>query len=185
MMASTLRTARSNAAPVAPAGRGSDGAARPAALTASAFACNATSRALMTAAPLPAPRPAARPQLHVIDGSSQRNGSRSTGSLARIIAWTQARGASLIHVTVAIVFLVATLLITLMLRTQMVQNSFESNTVQNNINMLTQDVQDDQAKLDELISSLPDKAQKMGMVPQQDSVTIDLNGYKPSKGSAQ
>lgn len=151
-MASTLRTARSNAAPVAPAGRGSDGAARP----------------------------AARPQLHVIDGSS-----RSTGSLARIIAWTQARGASLIHVTVAIVFLVATLLITLMLRTQMVQNSFESNTVQNNINMLTQDVQDDQAKLDELISSLPDKAQKMGMVPQQDSVTIDLNGYKPSKGSAQ
>lgn len=156
-MASTLRTARSNAAPVAPAGRGSDGAARP----------------------------AARPQLHVIDGSSQRNGSRSTGSLARIIAWTQARGASLIHVTVAIVFLVATLLITLMLRTQMVQNSFEANTVQNNINMLTQDVQDDQAKLDELISSLPDKAQKMGMVPQQDSVTIDLNGYKPSKGSAQ
>lgn len=112
-------------------------------------------------------------------------GSRSTGSLARIIAWTQAHGASLIHVTVAIVFLVATLLITLMLRTQMVQNSFESNTVQNNINMLTQDVQDDQAKLDELISSLPDKAQKMGMVPQQDSVTIDLNGYKPSKGSAQ
>ena len=95
------------------------------------------------------------------------------------------RGASLIHVTVAIVFLVATLLITLMLRTQMVQNSFESNTVQKNINMLTQDVQDDQAKLDELISSLPDKAQKMGMVPQQDSVTIDLNGYKPSKGSAQ
>ena len=146
-MASTLRTARSNAAPVAPAGRGSDGAARPAA--------------------------------------RQRNGSRSTGSLARIIAWTQARGASLIHVTVAIVFLVATLLITLMLRTQMVQNSFESNTVQKNINMLTQDVQDDQAKLDELISSLPDKAQKMGMVPQQDSVTIDLNGYKPSKGSAQ
>ncbi|MFR8697629.1 MAG: hypothetical protein ACLVEF_05670 [Bifidobacterium bifidum] len=158
MMASTLRTARSNAAPVAPAGRGSDGAARP----------------------------AARPQLHVIDGSSQRNGSRPLPA-----AWlvsspqTRARGASLIHVTVAIVFLVATLLITLMLRTQMVQNSFESNTVQKNINMLTQDVQDDQAKLDELISSLPDKAQKMGMVPQQDSVTIDLNGYKPSKGSAQ
>lgn len=41
-MASTLRTARSNAAPAAPAGRGPDGAARP----------------------------AARPQLHVIDGSS-------------------------------------------------------------------------------------------------------------------
>ena len=155
-MASTLRTARSNAAPVAPAGRGILGGFEVVDFKAT-----------------------------VIDGSSQRNGSRSTGSLARIIAWTQARGASLIHVTVAIVFLVATLLITLMLRTQMVQNSFESNTVQNNINMLTQDVQDDQAKLDELISSLPDKAQKMGMVPQQDSVTIDLNGYKPSKGSAQ
>ena len=125
--------------------------------------------------------------LHQVLGQRLGRAARPVGGghAAHRHPGTQARGASLIHVTVAIVFLVATLLITLMLRTQMVQNSFESNTVQKNINMLTQDVQDDQAKLDELISSLPDKAQKMGMVPQQDSVTIDLNGYKPSKGSAQ
>ena len=89
------------------------------------------------------------------------------------------------HVVVAVVFLAATLVAALLLRTQMVQNSFESSNLEVSISHLTQDVQDDQAKLDELISSLPDKAQKMGMVPQQDSVTIDLNGYKPSKGSAQ
>ena len=103
----------------------------------------------------------------------------------QVLAYAMGQSSSQLFLGLCTGYLVATLLITLMLRTQMVQNSFESNTVQKNINMLTQDVQDDQAKLDELISSLPDKAQKMGMVPQQDSVTIDLNGYKPSKGSAQ
>lgn len=130
-------------------------------------------------------RPAARPELHVVETSKRDAKTSAAGNLERIIEWTRMRGTSLVHVVIAIAFLVITLLGTLMLRTQMVQNSFDSSKTQTHIDMLTQDVQDDQAKLDALVSSLPDKAQKMGMVPQQDSVTIDLNGYKPSKGSAQ
>ena len=52
----------------------------------------------------------------------------------------------------------------LMLRTQMVQHSFEANQIESNITRLTQDVEDDQTKLDELEASLPSKAEEMGMV---------------------
>ena len=79
-------------------------------------------------------------------------------------------------------FLVATLVIALGLRTQMASNSFESNQTENHIEQLQQDIQSDQTKLDSLQASLPQKAQDMGMVSQQDSVTIDLNGYQPSDG---
>ena len=65
-----------------------------------------------------------------------------------------------------------------MLRTQMVQNSFEASQIEMHITQLTQDVEDDQAKLDELDASLPSKAEEMGMVPQKGALTIDLNGYQ-------
>lgn len=65
----------------------------------------------------------------------------------------------------------------LMLRTQMVQDSFEVSKLQTSIGVLTQDVQDDQTKLDELDSSLPDKAEKLGMQPQSTSTSLDLNEY--------
>ena len=84
------------------------------------------------------------------------------------------------HVVIAIVFLMATLLGALVLRTQMVQNSFKAAAVKQHISTLTQDVEDDQAKLDQLVASLPDKADEMGMVSQGGSVTIDLNGYQQS-----
>ena len=87
------------------------------------------------------------------------------------------------HVVVAVVFPAATLVAALLLRTQMVQNSFESSNLEVSISHLTQDVQDDQAKLNQLQASLPQKATDMGMVPQQGSVSIDLNGYK--KGGQQ
>ena len=67
----------------------------------------------------------------------------------------------------------------------MVQNSFEANQIETNITRLSQDVEDDQAKLDELEASLPDKAEQMGMVPQKGALTIDLNGYKASGDDAQ
>ena len=54
-MASTLRTARSNAAPAAPAGRGSDDAARPAARPHGSHP--ATPLRLATRTPRPAPHP--------------------------------------------------------------------------------------------------------------------------------
>ena len=81
--------------------------------------------------------------------------------------------------------LVGTLFGALMLRTQMVQNSFEAAQIETNINRLTQDIEDDQAKLDQLVANLPDKASDMGMVPQQGSVSIDLSGYQSNKGGTQ
>ena len=89
----------------------------------------------------------------------------------------------MIQVGIALAFLGATAVGSLTLRTQMAENSFESQQTEQQIEKLQQDIQTDQTKLDSLQASLPQKAQDMGMVPQQDSVTIDLNGYQPSDGS--
>jgi cell division protein FtsL len=94
--------------------------------------------------------------------------------------WTRERTTPLVHIVIAVVFLVSTLIGSLALRTQMVQNAFEETQVQDHISQLTQDVEDDQAKLDELQASLPSKAQDMGMIAQQGSISIDLNGYQSS-----
>jgi hypothetical protein len=82
-----------------------------------------------------------------------------------------------VRVAVAISFLAVSLMGSLMLRTQMVQDSFEVSRLQTSIGVLTQDVQDDQAKLDALDSSLPDKAEKLGMTSQSSSVSLDLSEY--------
>ncbi|MBT1165312.1 hypothetical protein [Bifidobacterium simiarum] len=84
----------------------------------------------------------------------------------------------------ALVFLGASLVGSLLLRTQMVEDSFAITDVQQSIGRLTQDVQEDQTKLDALEASLPEKAQKLGMVPGSDALTIDLQGYKPSEGAS-
>ena len=60
-----------------------------------------------------------------------------------------------------------------------------SEQIESNITRLTQDVEDDQTKLDELEASLPSKAEEMGMVPQKGALTIDLNGYQPSGDDVQ
>lgn len=123
-----------------------------------------------------------RPELTAIKG--RRTASNAVGEgFERLLTWTRARSMPLLQVVVAVAFLAACLLGSLALRTQMAQNSFEQTRVQDNISTLTQDVQDDQAKLDELEASLPQKAQDMGMVPQQGSISIDLSGYQPSKGA--
>lgn len=129
------------------------------------------------------PQTSSRPELRLI--SNQH--SKAKGNVfERVIEWTRTRSAPLVHVIVAVSFLMATLLGALMLRTQMVQNSFEASQTEAHISVLTQDVEDDQAKLDQLVASLPDKANEMGMVPQQGSVSIDLNGYQQhSEGGTQ
>ena len=83
------------------------------------------------------------------------------------------------------VFLVGTLLGALALRTQMVEIAFESSQVESRIERLSQDVEDAQTQLDLLKASLPERAQEMGMVPQEGSITIDLNGYNTSEGGTQ
>ena len=125
-----------------------------------------------------------RPELTVIKG--RRTASNAVGEgFERLLTWTRARSMPLLQVVVAVAFLAACLLGSLALRTQMAQNSFEQTRVQDNISTLTQDVQDDQAKLDALQASLPQKAQDMGMVPQQGSISIDLSGYQPSQQANQ
>ena len=83
------------------------------------------------------------------------------------------------------VTVVGTLLGALALRTQMVEISFESSQVQTRIERLSQDVEERQTQLDMLKASLPERAQEMGMVPQEGSISIDLNGYQPSEGGTQ
>ena len=67
----------------------------------------------------------------------------------------------------------------------LIVKAFEAAQIETNINRLTQDIEDDQAKLDQLVANLPDKASDMGMVPQQGSVSIDLSGYQSNKGGTQ
>lgn len=121
----------------------------------------------------------ARPELHVVSETADQRATMRDG-LTRLVVWTRSRSTSLIHIVIAAVFLAATLVGALVLRTQMVENSFAAAETQANINTLTQDVEEDQAKLDALESSLPSKAEEMGMVLQQGSLSIDLNGYQPS-----
>ena len=107
-----------------------------------------------------------RPELHVIKGTRvEGNGIRH--GFEQLITWTRTRSTPLLHLVIAAVFLGVCLLGSLMLRTQMVQNSFEASQIETHITQLTQDVEDDQAKLDELDASLPSKAEEMGMVPQK------------------
>lgn len=131
--------------------------------------------------PEPAGKPASRPELRVVNGGRVDKDDLAAG-FSRFMEWVRTRSAPTLHIIVAVVFLAATLLGALMLRTQMVQNAFEASSIESSIGRLTQDVQDDQAKLDQLQASLPQKASDMGMVPQSSSVTIDLNGYKASEG---
>ncbi|WP_239457404.1 hypothetical protein [Bifidobacterium pullorum] len=136
----------------------------------------------------PAPRRAdaptrpeqARPELRVVEGG-RAEGRFVVQRLGRALGWVRARSVPMVHVAVAITFLVGTLIGALMLRTQMVSNAFEMSAIESNIGRLTQDVQEEQARLDKLQASLPQKATDLGMVPQSTSVTIDLNGYQPPK----
>ena len=127
-----------------------------------------------------------RPELSLIKGTGKarrpERGPVAEGA-RRLIGWTRTRGNPLLRIMASVIFLAACMFGSLMLRTQMVQDSFEATRVQHEISNLTQDVQDDQNKLDQLQASLPDKAQQLGMQPQQGLNSIDLQGYKPPQGA--
>lgn len=127
------------------------------------------------------PRPG-KPQLQLVAG--RRKEGAVAGGFRRVASWTRRRNATMLHIVFAITFLVASLLTSLILTTQMVQNSFTASKVKENISQLSQDVDDDQAKLDDLEASLPQKAKDMGMVPQQGAISIDLSGYANSGGKS-
>lgn len=117
-------------------------------------------------APLRSP---ARPELTVVERRS---------SLQTTVGRRKASRLSLLRLGAAFLFLFASMLGSLMLRTQMQSDSFENSDVQQSIARLQQDIQDDQSKLDQLEASLPDKAQEMGMVAGGGSVSVDLQDYR-------
>lgn len=130
-----------------------------------------------------AQRPSGRPQLHVVEKHTVRR-SAEHRRWQRIWDWTKTKSAPLMMLAIALVFLGASLLGALLLRTQMSSNSFEASTIEQHITMLQQDVDDDQAKLSQLEATLPERAQKMKMVPSQGNLSIDLDGYQPTQGAS-
>ncbi|MFT8592216.1 MAG: hypothetical protein ABF747_01195 [Bifidobacterium sp.] len=123
-----------------------------------------------------------RPELQLL---TNRRVSQHTLSerAQQLIHWTRTRRTPMFHFMIAFSVLGASLIGSLMLRTQMMENSFEATREQQSISRLTQDIEDDRSTLDSLQASLPEKAEKMGMVPQQSSISIDLQGYKASTSS--
>lgn len=108
---------------------------------------------------------------------SQRKSSAVLERFRKVMTWSNTRKVPLVNCTIIVIFMVVTLLTSLLLRTQMAEISFDQTAVQMRISRLHQDVEARQAKLDTLESELPARAQRMGMVPQQGSISIDLSDY--------
>lgn len=119
--------------------------------------------------------------------TSSKTGTSTFASRVRgLVGGVHPRRMRLFHFVCALVFLGASLIGSLVLRTQMIEDSFAITDTQQSIGRLTQDIQEKQTELDALEASLPSKAQKLGMVPGSDALTIDLSGYAASndaKGS--
>lgn len=108
---------------------------------------------------------------------SQRKSSAMLERFSKVMTWSNTRKVPLVNCMIIVIFMVVTLLTSLLLRTQMAEISFDQTAVQMRISRLHQDVEACQAKLDTLESELPARAQRMGMVPQQGSISIDLSDY--------
>lgn len=108
---------------------------------------------------------------------SQRKSSAVLERFSKVMTWSNTRKVPLVNCMIIVIFMVVTLLTSLLLRTQMAEISFDQTAVQMRISRLHQDVEARQAKLDTLESELPARAQRMGMVPQQGSISIDLSDY--------
>ena len=110
-------------------------------------------------------------------GTAKRQTSVVLNRLQKVMNWSNTRKVPIINFMIIVIFMVVTLSTSLMLRTQMAELSFEQTATQSRISRLRQDVEASQAKLDTLEAELPAKAQKMGMIPQQGSIAIDLSDY--------
>lgn len=109
--------------------------------------------------------------------TAKRQTSVVLNRLQKVMNWSNTRKVPIINFMIIVIFMVVTLSTSLMLRTQMAELSFEQTATQSRISRLRQDVEAKQAKLDTLDAELPSKAQRMGMIPQQGSIAIDLSDY--------
>ena len=110
-------------------------------------------------------------------GAAKRQTSVVLNRLQKVMNWSNTRKVPIMNFMIIVIFMVVTLSTSLMLRTQMAELSFEQTATQSRISRLRQDVEAKQAKLDTLDAELPSKAQRMGMIPQQGSIAIDLSDY--------
>ena len=124
-----------------------------------------------------------RPVLHVVSG--RKRSKVIVSGFKRVMGWTRTGHTTMIQIVCAVAFLVASLVTSLIVSTMIVQNTFTASEVKANISRLEQDVDDEQAALDDLEASLPERAKDMGMEPQQGSISIDLSGYSGPGGTQQ
>lgn len=81
----------------------------------------------------------------------------------------------LVTFVAAILFLVATLLVSLFLNVEMAQDSYTISRLENRNAMLTQDVQARQNTLNGLKAHLPQEAEKLGMTLKIGNTTVDVS----------
>lgn len=72
------------------------------------------------------------------------------------------------------VVLVGALLSALLLNTSMARGSYEMSRLQREVGLVAQDVQEVQAELREAESSLPQQANRLGMVPAEDMTMLSV-----------
>lgn len=116
-----------------------------------------------------------RPQLRVISHSASAadRGTSASRSQSRLRRYMNARIA---QVALALTIIIFCAVGVLGLRVQLVENAFALSRMEQNISVLTQDVEQEQAQLEKLQASLPDKAQKLGMTTSDNSITVDMKG---------
>ncbi|MFD0705166.1 hypothetical protein ACFQY8_05345 [Alloscardovia venturai] len=119
----------------------------------------------------PSQRQYGHPQLNVRSREEQQYNS---GVFSHIWSWANTRRAPYAYVIVSVAILIASVFGSLMLRTAMVENAYSISHTQRTVSQLTQDVQQDRAKLDALEADLPNRANQLGMQESSESMTIDL-----------
>lgn len=112
-----------------------------------------------------------RPQLRVTSREDRR---RQLGLMAQVRTVADNRRLSTFVLGSSVVLLIMSLGLTLVLRTQMTENAYSITETQTTVSQLTQDVQQDRAKLNSLEAELPERATSMGMQQGSDSMTIDM-----------
>lgn len=119
---------------------------------------------------------ASRPQLRVISHSNTEH-ARIRAAQPAAASWLQRHITARMAQWIAVATVAAiSFLGVLGMRVMLVENSFEAAQTQQKVTLLSQDVEQEQARLDKLQSSLPDRAQKLGMTTSNNSVTVNMSG---------
>lgn len=131
-------------------------------------------RVMNSATSSPAGRTKDTVSLSITKTSSKRQVRSVSDRFQRVIQWGSTGKVSSLSMLLGLAVAVMVLFVSLFLRTKMAELSFAQSNVQNHIATLRQDIEARQTTLDDLEGQLPVKAQKLGMIPQQGFISIDL-----------